>query len=195
MLAIVAGVVTALGRHNHYFDAEACGFVQLYGDQISRALSWTIGDSITYAGLEEMEQVVNLFYSIAASAPSAANTSTAVEKVLRVFTNHALQLLQQLNYAITHPNHLASLWDPVTADERLLFEKDPPSTEPLKRPVIAHLVHRLYRLSSNIVVTLVTTSRAESVLLNPQDDWPISEALIVPVSCYYCYPSVLPLNP
>jgi nuclear pore complex protein Nup188 len=195
MLAIVAGVVTALGRHNHYFDAEACGFVQLYGDQISRALSWTIGDSITYAGLEEMEQVVNLFYSIAASAPSAANTSTAVEKVLRVFTNHALQLLQQLNYAITHPNHLASLWDPVTADERLLFEKDPPSTEPLKRPVIAHLVHRLYRLSSNIVVTLVTTSRAESVLLNPQDDWPISEALIVPVSCHYCYPSVLPLNP
>lgn len=181
MLAIVAGVVTALGHHNHYFDAEACGFVQLYGDQISRALSWTIGDPITFPGLEEMEQAVNLFYSIAASAPSAANINPAVDKVLKVFTSHALQLLQQLNYAITHPNHLASLFEPVTVDERLQFERDPSSTEPLKRPVIAHLVHRLYRLSSNIVVTLVATSHAETVLLSPQDDWPITEALIVPV--------------
>jgi nuclear pore complex protein Nup188 len=185
MLAIVAGIVTALGRHNHYFDAEACGFVQLYGDQISRALSWTIGDPITFPSLEEMDQVVNLFYSIAESAPSAANINPAVDKVLRVFTNHALQLLQQLNYAITHPNHLASLFEPVTSDERLQFDKDPPSTEPLKRPVIAHLVHRLYRLSSNIVVTLVATSRAETVLLSPQDDWPITEALIVPVRCHH----------
>jgi nuclear pore complex protein Nup188 len=184
MLAIVAGVVTALGRLNHYFDAEACGFVQLYGDQISRALSWTIGDPITFPGLEEMEQVVNLFYSIAESAPSAANINPAVDKVLRVFTNHALQLLQQLNYAITHPNHLASLFEPVTADERFQFEKDPPSTELLKRPVIAHLVHRLYRLSSNIVVTLVAISHADTILLSPQDDWPITEALIVPVRCH-----------
>ena len=46
MLSIVATVVTALGRQNHFFDTEACGFVYLFGDQISRALSWTIGDSI-----------------------------------------------------------------------------------------------------------------------------------------------------
>jgi nuclear pore complex protein Nup188 len=184
MLAIVAGIVTALGRHNHYFDAEACGFVQLYGDQISRALSWTIGDPISFPFLEEMEQVVHLFYSIAASAPSAANANPAVDKVLRVFTNHALRLLQQLNYAITHPNHLASLFEPVTVDERSQFEKDSPSIEPLKQPVIARLVHGLYRLSSNIVATLVATSRAETVLLRPPDDWPTAEALIVPVSCH-----------
>jgi nuclear pore complex protein Nup188 len=181
MLSIVAGVISALGRHNHYFDAEASGFVQLYGDQISRALSWTIGDPITSPFLEEMEQVVNLFYSIAASAPSVASANPVVDKVLRVFTTHALQLIQQLNYAITHPNHLASLFEPVTTDERAQLDKDPPSADPLKRPVIAHVVHRLYRLSSNIVATLVAISRAESVLLGGQDDWPVSEALIVPV--------------
>jgi len=182
MLSIVAGVVTALGRHNHYFDAEACGFVQLYGDQISRALSWTIGEPITLPLLEEIEDVVILFYSIAESVPSAANANPAVEKVLRVFTLHALQLLQQLNYAITHPNHLASLLEPITADERTQLEKDPPSTDPLKRTLIAHLVHRLFRLSSNVVSTLIAISRAVEVLVGDQEDWPVHEALIVPVS-------------
>ncbi|KAJ7455948.1 nucleoporin subcomplex protein binding to Pom34-domain-containing protein [Mycena galericulata] len=182
MLAIISGVVTALGRHNHYFDAEASGLIQLYGDQIARALSWTIGDSITLPLLEELEQVVNIFYSIAESAPLAPNASPAVEKVLHVFSPHALHLLQQLNYAITHPNHLASMLEPVTSDERALLDKDPPATEPLKRPLIAHLVHRLFRLSSNILSTLVTISRAYTVLTSDKIDWPVLEALIVPHS-------------
>ncbi|KAJ6611496.1 nucleoporin subcomplex protein binding to Pom34-domain-containing protein [Mycena sp. CBHHK59/15] len=162
MLAIIAGVITSLGRHNHYFDAEASGLIQLYGDQISRALSWTIGDSITLPLLEELEQV---------SAPLVPNISPAVEKVLN-----------QLNYAVTHPNHLASLFEPITVDERNLLDKDPPSTEPLKRPLIAHLVHRLFRLSSNIISTLVTISRADMVLTSDKDDWPVHEALILPHS-------------
>ena len=182
MVSVVAAVISALGRQNHYFDSEACGFVQLYGDQISRALSWTVGDTITLPLVEEIEQVVNLFYAIAASVPAAANANPAVNKVLRVFTTHALQLIQQLNYAITHPNHLTSLFEPVTNDERTLFEKAPPSGgDPLKRPLVAHLIHRLFRLSSNIIGTLVCISRADTVLSTSQEDWPIGEALIVPV--------------
>ncbi|KAF9004332.1 hypothetical protein BDQ17DRAFT_1354946 [Cyathus striatus] len=172
MVSIVAAVVNALGKHNHYFDAEACAFVQLYGDQISKALSWTIGDAITTALIEEIEQVVNLFYAIAASAPSAANSNPAVNRVLRVFTTHALLLVQQLNYAITHPNHIASLLEPVTNEERMLLEKEHNSS----------LVHRLFKISSNVIGTLVAISRAEVVLLSAQEDWPISEALIAPQS-------------
>jgi len=58
--------------------------------------------------LEELNQVVNLFYSLAASVTlaAAATSNPVVERVLRIFTNHALHLLQQVNYAITHPNHL-----------------------------------------------------------------------------------------
>ncbi|GLB34283.1 putative nucleoporin subcomplex protein binding to Pom34 [Lyophyllum shimeji] len=182
MLSIVAGVISALGRYNHYFDSEICGIVQLYGEQIVRALRWTIGDAISFAFLEEIEQVVSLFQSIAFSAPASANTNPVIDKVLRTFSDHALLLLQQLNYAITHPNHLTSLFEPLTAEEREQYEKDQPSTEPLKRPLIAHLVHRLYKLSSNIVTTLVAISRAESVLLGHEDEWPVNEALIVPHS-------------
>ncbi|KAJ7242566.1 hypothetical protein B0H12DRAFT_1211807 [Mycena haematopus] len=182
MLGIISGVVTALGRHNHYFDAEASGLIHLYAQQIGRALSWTIGEPITLPLLEELEQVVNLFYSIAESAPLAPNISDAVANVLRIFSPPALLLLQQLNYAVTHPNHLASLLEPITVDERTLLDKDLPSTDPLKRPLIAHLVHRLFRLSSNILSTLVTISRAYTVLTSDKDDWPVHEALVVPHS-------------
>jgi nuclear pore complex protein Nup188 len=197
MLATVAGVVSALGRHNHFFDAEASGFVQLYGDQITRALSWTIGDPVTFPLIEEIEQVVNLFHSIAASTPSAANANAVVTKVLRVFSNHALTLLQQINYALTHPNHLASLLEPVTADERTQIEKEPRESpgaslssseiiNPMKRPLTTRLLHRLFRLSSSILFTLICISRADDVLMTEQEDWSMSEALVIPVGCSLC---------
>ncbi|KAF8632804.1 hypothetical protein AX15_001669 [Amanita polypyramis BW_CC] len=189
MLSIVAAVISSLGiGGHHYFDAEAAGFVQLYGNQISRALSWTVGDAITWPLLEEMEQVVILFYSIASNTPGRAlNAHLAVEKILRAFTTSGLKLVQQLNYAITHPYHLASLLEPVTLEERTALEKEQSSVQtelvdPLKRPLVLQLVHRLFKLSSNILETLLTISRADAVLLSPQDDWPLHEAVVVPHS-------------
>lgn len=182
MIATIATIITALGRHNHYFDAEVCGFVQLYGEQFAHVLTWTIGDPITFPLLEEAEQVVNLFYAVAANSPSASQSNPMMEKILRFFTTHALNLLQQLNYAITHPNHLASLLEPVTADERSQLEKEKPSADLLKRPLVTQLLHRLFRLSSNVVGTLIVISKADSVLLTPEEEWPLHEALIVPVS-------------
>jgi nuclear pore complex protein Nup188 len=191
MIAIVSAVVSALRRQHHFFDAEACGFVQLYGKQIIRALSWSVGDPITLPLLEEMEQVVGLFYALAESAPPTASPNPAVVKVLRVFTIHALMLLQQLNYALTHPNHIASLLEPVTAEERALLEKEPTAASSLlsvdmadlqKHPLTARLVHRLFRLSSAVVSTLVSISRAYDVLLGEQEEWPVQEAVIVPHS-------------
>ncbi|KAF9535154.1 hypothetical protein CPB83DRAFT_781281 [Crepidotus variabilis] len=183
MLSIVSTVITALGRQNHYFDAEACGFVQLYGDQISRSLSWTIGDSITLPQFEEIDQVVNLFYAIAASIPSAAKRNPMIDKVLRVFTTHSLQLLQQINYAITHPNHLASLYEPISPDERTKAEKAiQKQQDPVKRPIVMHLIHRLFQLSSNIVGTLVVISKADAILSTGEEEWPVHEALVVPHS-------------
>ncbi|OJA10929.1 hypothetical protein AZE42_03056 [Rhizopogon vesiculosus] len=114
-IAVVSAVVSALRRH-HFFDAEACEFVQLYGKQIVRALSWSVSDPITLPLLDEIEQVVNLFYALAESAPPTAYPNPVVVKVLRVSTTYALTLLQQLNYALMHPNHIASLLEPVTAE-------------------------------------------------------------------------------
>jgi nuclear pore complex protein Nup188 len=51
---------------------------------------------------------VNLFYAVAINSPSSKQSNPAIEKILQFFTTHGLNLLQQLNYASTHPNHLAS---------------------------------------------------------------------------------------
>ncbi|KAI0940233.1 hypothetical protein AcV5_001397 [Taiwanofungus camphoratus] len=190
ILAIVAGVMAALGRHSHFFDSEASGLVQLYYDQIHRALSWTTGESLTLPLLEEMEQVVNVFSAIAQNS-GTTSANDAVKRVLQFFTSEALLLLQQLNYALTHPNHLASLFEPITTDERTKFEADSSSVSinspaevvnPMKRPFLARLVHRLFRLSGSILSALVVVSGAETVLIGEQEDWPIHEALIVPHS-------------
>ncbi|KAF8270909.1 hypothetical protein EI94DRAFT_1721425 [Lactarius quietus] len=177
MLAVVSGIISSLGWQKHFFDAEASGFIQLCGNQITRALSWTVGDTLTLSLVEEMERVVNLFYSIASSAP---------------LEGHPLLLLQQLNYALSHPNHLASLIEPITAEERAQLEKDSrlqPSQslaateiiDPVSRPFLAKLVHRFYNLTSNIVCTLIAISSAEDTLRG--NHFPTSRfALVVPHS-------------
>ncbi|THV06572.1 hypothetical protein K435DRAFT_743696 [Dendrothele bispora CBS 962.96] len=181
MLAIVSGIVGAMGRNNHYFDAETCGFIQLYGDQIARSLSWTTADAITLPLLEEIEQVVHLFNGLALNAPPR-NVQPPVENVLRVFTPLALNLLQQLNYALTHPNHLASLFEPITSEDRILLEKGASIPDAMKRPLVAYLMHRLFQLSSNIIFTLICISKAETVLTGEQADWLVHEALVIPHS-------------
>lgn len=195
MLAVVSGVTLALGHHGHYFIADVCGFIQLYGDQIHRALSWTIGDTLTTPLLEEIEQTVNLFYAVSCS-PRAAAGDEAIKRALNFFTSSALLLLQQVNYALTHHNHLASLFEPVTADERAQYEADSTGAamvsassdmvDLVKRPFVARLVHKLFQISGSVLSTLVNISRAERVLLADPDDWPTDQALIVPVSisCY-----------
>lgn len=188
MLAVVSGVTSALGRHTH-FDNEVGGFVQLYGDQLSRALLWSIGDPLTLPFLEELEQVANLFTAIARNLPLMVRPGENVTRILRVFTTHALTLLQHLNYALTHPNHLASLLEPVTAAERELIEKDRKSSfqssseiiDPMKRPFLTRLIHRLFKLTNGIIGALTDVSGAERVLVGEQQDWLLQEALVVPV--------------
>ena len=59
MLSVVSGVISSLGWQKYFFEAEASGFIQLCGNQITRALSWTVGDPVTLPLVEEMERVVN----------------------------------------------------------------------------------------------------------------------------------------
>ncbi|KAI0306857.1 hypothetical protein B0F90DRAFT_1807609 [Multifurca ochricompacta] len=191
MLSVVSGVISALGWQKHFFDAEASGFIQLCGNQITKALLWTVGDPLTLPLVEEMERVVNLFYSIASSAPPEGHRNETTQKVLSAFSTKALLLLQQLNYTLSHPNHLASLIEPVTAEERAQLEKDSrlqPSQsiateviDPISRPFLAKLVHRFYNLTSNIVYTLIAISPAEDILRGSQY-LPSRSALVVPVT-------------
>ena len=46
-----------------------------------------------------------------------------MERVLRLFANRALQRLHQVNYVITYLNHFATLYEPITAEERAKHEQ------------------------------------------------------------------------
>lgn len=197
MLAVVAGVVASVGRQTHFLAGETGAFVQLYADQIARALSWTIGDTLTLPLLEELERTIGLFYAVAESTPHAADPpSDTVVKVLRLGSAHSLMLLQQLNYALTHPNHIASLMEPVTSEERVLIEADARNggqqsasehVDPIKRPFLARLLHRLFRLTNGVLATLISISRADMVMTAEPEDWPLHETLVVPVRCLHVY--------
>ena len=198
MLSVVSAVISVLGWQKHFFEAEASGFIQLCGNQITRSLSWTVGDPVTLPLVEEMERVVGFFYSIASSAPPEGHRNETTQKILSVFSAKALLLLQQLNYTLSHPNHLASLIEPVTAEERVQLEKDhnrlQPSRsiateiiDPVSRPFLAKLMHRFYNLTSNIVGALIAISSAEEVLRGSQY-LPPRSALVVPVSTPPTFP-------
>lgn len=191
MLGIVSGVVASLGMQRHFFDVDAQGFVRLHGSQISHTLSWIAGEPLSLPMLEEMERTVNVFYALATNSTRSALTGTSDDGILVAFSSSALLLLQQLNYALTHPNHLAAILEPVTAEERAAFERDQqePATasggalvDPVKRPFLARVVHRLFGLTASILGTLVVISRAEDVLHAEADDIPEQHALVMPVS-------------
>jgi nuclear pore complex protein Nup188 len=96
----------------------------------------------------------------------------------------------QLNYTVSHPNHLASLIDPVTTEECVQLERDSQvqlsqsiATEiidPVSWPFLMKLMHRFYNLTSNIVCTLIAISSAEEILRRCQY-LPSRFALVVPV--------------
>ncbi len=83
-----------------------------------------------------------------------------------------------------HPNHLASLYEPITQDERVKYEKEQTHSDPMKRPIVMHLIRRLFQISSTVVGTLLVISRADIVLSSGVDDWPLQESLVVPVRIF-----------
>ena len=175
MLAVISAVLFALRRETHYLDAEASGFVQLCSAQIVRTMSWTATDPISLATMEEMEQTVNVFFALAEGSLTSASGTSHIDQVLYAFKVHGLMLLQHVNHAVTHPRRVASLFEPVTPQDRLANEKD-------ASPPVAHLLHRLMKLAGSIVSVLVTISRAESIMMRERDTWPAEEAVILPVS-------------
>ena len=101
-----------------------------------------------------------------------------------------MHLLQQLNYALTHPKHLLSLLEPVTVEEknRLDLEIADASVnsisellDPGKRPFLVHVIRKLFDITTKILSTLIIVSEAENVLSSDSDEWPLQNALLVPV--------------
>ncbi|KAH8118849.1 nucleoporin subcomplex protein binding to Pom34-domain-containing protein [Phellopilus nigrolimitatus] len=191
ILANVTGMISNLVSPQQFVESQIVGLVQLYGKQISRTLSWSNDDPLTVPFLEELELTVELFYLMAEGSVTAPRNNSALPSVLRAFTEHALQLLQQLNYALTHPKHLTGLLESVSTEERIRIDREMTDLsmntlnellDEEKRPIAANVVRRLLGVTTNVLSTLNILGGAETVLLSDPEDWPIREALVVPHS-------------
>ncbi len=192
ILTIVAGLVGSATSATHFIDSEITGFIQLYGAQLSQALEWHVGMPLSSAFLDELEQTLALFYSIALRVSLRSGADAHAVSLLKTFSIKALDLVQHWSYALSHPNHLASLFEGVISDERRLLDKELHSTvtttvgiggagqfgaatellEWDKRGFTASLVMRMHVICRDLVSTLVIASGGDDMLIQEPEDWP-----------------------
>lgn len=170
-------------------NAEIVGFVQLYGAQLSRVLSWRVGDPLPIPMLQEMDAVVTFFHSIATSTVARAETDQSANDILRAYSEKALFLLQHLNSAVSYPNQLAGSLEPMTTVERTLMQNEfalgrlESSIEFLDKgthPILAGVVQKLLIQSSTILTTMAIISGGDKMLSRVESTSSI--ALISPSS-------------
>jgi nuclear pore complex protein Nup188 len=195
ILNIVSGLVGTVGKSSgHFVETEITSFVQLYGAELSKALEWNVGQPLSSGALEEMEAIIGLFYtmSLCVNPRSAADVQSLM--ILSTFAEKSLILLQHLNYALSHPNLLASIFEPTTSEERRALDKEINSSmemssatellDPDKRPFISSLTQRMHVIVRDILSTLVIVNRGDEVIVQEPDDWP-NTVQIAPVSTRY----------
>ncbi|KAG8865121.1 hypothetical protein FRB96_000010 [Tulasnella sp. 330] len=173
MLGVTTAMVNVLGGEGHFVDTEIVGFVQMCGAQLTKVLGWTSDAPMTLSHLDEIGLVIGLFHAVAAQSVEASQPDPAVADILRAFSERALLLLQQLNYALTHPNHLSTLLEPVTLEERTQMEKEDNALsiettiqllDERAYPVLASLVQKLLIIVRDIMSVLVIMSKADQAL-------------------------------
>ncbi|KAK4058282.1 hypothetical protein OIO90_000439 [Microbotryomycetes sp. JL221] len=198
MLALTVSVMSAIGDSTHFIEQEIVGFVRLYGSQISLALSWTSDHALTLPGLEELSTILALMRGLMIRAGQSkragvglvSSSTMAMNQVASLFGEQALHLLQQIVYAILHPNHLMGLIEPTDPEERAWIDKDTSAMdsnaigdEDLNtRPVVASVTLALFGFSRLIVDSLLGFTMAFETLLKEPSDWKAERAVVLPTA-------------
>jgi nuclear pore complex protein Nup188 len=197
LLAIVTALVGTVGRtSNHFIETEITSFIQLYGAQISRALEWNVGQPLSSATLEELEAVMRLFNAISMGVNPRSAADIQAQGILQTFAEKGLTLIQHVNYALSHPNHFASLFEAITADERRALDREVGQTPTMasvyelldaeKRPFVSSLTQRTHVIVRDILCTLVIVNQGDEVVTGEPEDWP-TVVQVAPVSDFLLY--------
>lgn len=193
MLALVVSLVAALGESTQFVEQEITGFVRLYGAQISATMSWTADMPLTLPALEELSATMSLMHGViqkSASRPSSIGTTAShasAAVVTRLFADQSLHLLQQIVYALLHPNHLSNLIEPTSPEERAWIEKDSAkmdtgASDLASRPVTAIVTLALVQIARVIVDGLLSYTSAFETLTRQPSEWKVDRAIVLPVS-------------
>ncbi|GAA5946680.1 hypothetical protein JCM3765_000347 [Sporobolomyces pararoseus] len=185
MIALVVALVSVLGESTRFVEQDVTGFVRLYGAQIARATSWTSDTTLTPAGLEEMSLVVALLHALSrlsSRGSGGGESSSLASTVAAVFVEQSLYLLQHLVYALLHPNHLSSLIEGTSPEERSFIEKEANETEPSKKPVTQSVTLAILQLARDVVTAMVEFSDAWRTLTREATEWRSETAFVLPTA-------------
>ncbi|EJU06656.1 hypothetical protein DACRYDRAFT_113308 [Dacryopinax primogenitus] len=181
MLSITTALLGISSLTSDLLEAKVVMLVQSYGRQLTGALGWKVEESLSLPLLEELERTVAFFYTMSVRSSTEQELSSPTWALLSVYSEKALNLLQQLNYAVTHPNHTLSLLEPFSQEEHAFFEQDEQigasrssadTIDPAKRPALAALMQRLFLISRDIMSSMTALSRPDAVIRSAEmDEW------------------------
>lgn len=182
-LALVVALVQALGQSTSFVEIEVTGFVRLFGGQLGTCMSWNADNVLTLPALEEMQNVAALMHGMVGKTSAAASYSVVTQSL----SDRALYLLQQVVYAILHPNHLSTLVEPTNAEEKRWIDQDTSTSDDIdlaKRPVLGAVTHALLQIACTIVDSLLSHSHAFSTLIKDPLEWRVDRAVVQPVRVF-----------
>ncbi|GAA5898786.1 Nup188p [Sporobolomyces salmoneus] len=186
MLALVVALVSALGESTRFVEQDVTGFVRLYGSQIARATSWTSSSSLTAGGLEELSLIVALLRALSRLSTrgggGGGGSSSLASTVASAFVEQSLYLLQHLVYVLLHPNHLSSLVEGTTPEERSLVEQEANETDSTKKPINEAFTLAVLQLARDIVTSLVDYSDAWRIITREAAEWKTENAVVLPTA-------------
>ncbi|KAF9915544.1 hypothetical protein BX616_005923 [Lobosporangium transversale] len=171
MLATVTGLLRSMGSSDAFLQS-LIGFIQLYGNQISKGLDTSTDGSLTSAKLEEMERITMLFYEL---SKHDARLESWGGDVLKAFFDRSLFILQHAVHLFTHPNTLASVIVPITREEHKDKEAGGSALSTLVEGKLAAVVR-------NILSAILTWTDPAVILTKSNLEWPIRKTTIAPIT-------------
>ncbi|TIB87282.1 hypothetical protein E3Q19_03656 [Wallemia mellicola] len=182
MLSVLISLVNVLGASSQFIDIEIIAFIQLCGSQLANALSWSTDSSFNLPMIEELKLTIGIFVSIANSEHYSLNSayghrSQPSKAVLHAFNIRAMYLLQQLTYALTHPQMLLQLVDPITAAERERMNAAGDSGGEFLESLVVSLIG----ITNDVLFGVTLALDSLTVLGRQRPEWPSeSYALVQP---------------
>ncbi|KAF9438943.1 hypothetical protein BGZ76_002606 [Entomortierella beljakovae] len=173
MLATVTSLLRSMGSSDAFLQL-LIGFIQLYGNQLSKGLETSTDQSLTSAKLEEMERTTMFFYEL--SKHDGRLESLGAGDILKAFFDRSLFILQHAVHLFTHPHTLASLIIPITRSEYS-------SKESGRGSELTTLIEgKLAAVVRNILAAILAWIDPAVILTKSNLEWPIRKTTIAPIS-------------
>ncbi|KAF9188660.1 hypothetical protein BGZ51_000399 [Haplosporangium sp. Z 767] len=173
ILATVTSLLRSMGTSDAFLQL-LIGFIQLYGNQISKGLDTSTDQPLTSAKLEEMERITMLFYEL--SKHDNRLESLGGGEILRAFFDRSLFILQHAVYLFTHPHTLASVIVPITKEEYKDKETGHSSA------LMTLIEGKLAAVVRNILSAILAWTDPALILTKSHLEWPIRKTTIAPIT-------------